>query len=315
MGVWSSAIGSSGRSGPTSCSWRACPSAQVAGHALPVCWAKAMCLGRQVRGARAMRPTAPRETAGAGSGPQPSSPSPGPKRTRQDAPRVPKQMGPSCSSEGDSEASTVPRGSFRSGALGSGQLPPPSLGLCVSGTTGQRHSRLPCRNKALCSGSFPGGGQRLCLHTGFPGAASLCPRQPWRDFFLRAPTTEELRAAAKGRLRRGSTSPAGWQSAQVHYRGRDLRRDPRASTKSNGSSRRAVTVSSPPHGCTKGTEPRRAPTPQPEGREQYPHGDRRGKGASGTSPCSPWPGEPFHPHGSKAAGCSQASLDQEDLFV
>jgi hypothetical protein len=32
-------------------------------------------------------------------------------------------------------------------------------------------------------------------------------------------------------------------------------------------------------------------------------------------PWNPRPGELYHPHVSKAVGCSQASLDQEDLFV
>lgn len=72
--------------------------------------------------------------------------------------------------------------------------------------------------------SMSQGDNRLGLHTGFPAVAPLCPCQPWRDFFLWSPTTEELGAAARGRLRRGSASPAGRQSAQVHYRGRDLRR-------------------------------------------------------------------------------------------
>ena len=64
----------------------------------------------------------------------------------------------------------------------------------------------------------------LCVHTGFSAVAPLCPCQPWWDFFLRSPPTEELGAAARGRPRRGSASPAGRQSAQVHYWGRDLRR-------------------------------------------------------------------------------------------
>ena len=34
-----------------------------------------------------------------------------------------------------------------------------------------------------------------------------------------------------------------------------------------------------------------------------------------TLPWNLWPEEQYHPHVSKVAGCSQASLDQEDLFV
>lgn len=41
----------------------------------------------------------------------------------------------------------------------------------------------------------------------------------------------------------------------------------------------------------------------------------KGWGEGITSPWNPWPGELYHPHVSKAAGYSQASLDQEDLFV
>ena len=51
--------------------------------------------------------------------------------------------------------------------------------------------------------SMSQGDNRLGLHTGFPAVAPLCPCQPWRDFFLWSPTTEELGAAARGRRRRG----------------------------------------------------------------------------------------------------------------
>lgn len=41
----------------------------------------------------------------------------------------------------------------------------------------------------------------------------------------------------------------------------------------------------------------------------------RGSGEGITLPWNLWPGELYHPHVSEAAGCSQASLDQEDLSV
>lgn len=232
--------------------------------------------------------------------------------TQEDKPgphMCPSKMGPSCSSEGDSEASTVPRGSFRAGPCAQGSCRPRHLGCVCRRPQAQRHSRLPCRNKALCSGSSQEAAS-ISVYTGFPGAASLCPRQPWRDFFLGRLPQRNCGLLPKAVLEEAALpQPAG--SLPKCIAGETSEEAPDPSAKLSGSSQRAVTVSSPLHGCTKGTEPRRAPTPQPKA-ESSACVETEGEGYGGTSACSPWPGGPFRPHGSKAAGCSQASLDQED---
>ena len=126
--VLSSAIGSSGRSGPISCSWCARPSAQAVSHAPPVCRAKATRLGRRLSGARGHEADRP---AGDGQSRQrSSSPSPSPRRTPWDALRVPEQTGPGCGSEGQSKAGTVPEGLLPEQGLGLSAAAAPSLGLC-----------------------------------------------------------------------------------------------------------------------------------------------------------------------------------------
>lgn len=102
------------------------------------------------------------EQAAGLSGPQSSSPSSGPKRMPRDAVRVPEQTGPSCGSEGHSEAGTVPEALLPERGLGLSAAAAP-VAWAVSGTTGHRHSGLPCRDKALSSVSSPGGSQCLCL--------------------------------------------------------------------------------------------------------------------------------------------------------
>lgn len=273
-----------------------------------------MCLGRRGQRLLVSRGRPPRETAVCRQWASASSPPSGPKRTSQDAPRVPEQMGPSVALRGTVRPALTLRGSFLSRALAQGSVAPWPLGLCVSATTGQRHSRLPCRNKALCSGSLP---RRR------PASLST-HRVPWS--YRRSPLSpggtspagayhEELRAAAKGCLRRGSTSPAGWQSAQVHYRGRDLRRGPRPSAKLNGilgtrcdrkNTARLYQGTEPREGTHLGWAARR-PRAVPAWRQ-------KGKVRADVTLQSV-ARRTVRPHGSKAAGCSQASLDQEDLFV
>lgn len=133
-GVLSLAIGSSGRSGPTSCSWCARPSAQAVSHAPPVCRAKATRLGRRLSGARGHEADRP---AGDGQSRQRASVALSP-RPLPLAPRgrpgthcvCLSRRGPAVALRGRARPALSPRGSFQSSASGSVQLLPRHL-ACV----------------------------------------------------------------------------------------------------------------------------------------------------------------------------------------
>lgn len=152
------------------------------------------------------------------------------------------------------------------------------------------------------------------------------PSGPRRDFFLRSPTAAEPGAAPKAILREAappqpaSSLPKCTTGGETSEGRRTTERSPSPTLAPDTLCPRAARPAGWPvttrlsqgHGGGEGTPSTRQ---RALASEKHACGDRGREGASATSPCSPWPGEPFRPHGSEAAGCSQASLDQEDLFV
>lgn len=195
----------------------------------PACCAPAWPTSRQVAHGTGARPSAFVPL------PWPQADTPG----RTVCARADGAPGPSSGSEGDSEASPVPSGLLLEPPLGLTAAAGP-ITWAVAGTA-VRDTGPPCLDKALSSASSTGGCQCLCLQTGFPGAASLCPCQSHQNpggTSSCGHLLQQNQGCAKGHPRRGSASLACQQPAQVHYRGRNLRRkeNHRTFTRSSSSS-------------------------------------------------------------------------------